>query len=259
MSGDTLGDRMKLYEQVTRTVLPPHSLTVLRVDGRAFHSYLRSASKPYDVGFLADMQAVGAAMCQELSGAVFAYGQSDEVSVLLSDLGPQSQPWFGGVAQKMASVAAGLATAALINRRGTAGRPHFDARVFTLPTAVEVGNYFVWRQRDAVRNSVSMAAQARFSHRQLHGRSSTDMQAMLLAEHGICWDDYPEETKLGWVVTRSVREGEVRYTDKRSGVEQVTTAVRTFWEAGAAPRFTVGEGFLAGQFDHGYAERAHTA
>lgn len=250
MSGDLLGDRMKEYEQVTRTVLPPHSLTVLRVDGRAFHSYLRSATRPYDLGFLADMQAVGADLCRELDGAVFAYGQSDEVSVLLSDRESQSQAWFGGVAQKMASVAAGLATAALIARRGPAGRPHFDARVFTLPTAVEVGNYFIWRQRDAVRNSVSIAAQARFSHGQLHGRNSTGMRAMLLAEHGINWDDYPEETKLGWVVTRSVREGEVRYTDRRFGAEQVTTAVRTFWEAGPAPQFTVGEGFLADQLDH---------
>lgn len=239
MSTDTLGDRMKSYEQVTRTVLLPHSWTVLRVDGRAFHAYLRRADKPFDLDFIRDMQLVGADLCREVSGVVYTYGQSDEISLILSDVDQQSQPWFGGVAQKMASVAAGVATASLIGQRGWSGRPHFDARVFTLPSVVEVANYLIWRQRDAVRNSISMAAQAKFSHAALHGKNSNDMQEMLWAEHGVNWNDYPDECRRGWVVTRAVREGEVTFTDRRTGVVQTTTALRTFWEPGPAPHFTV--------------------
>lgn len=242
---DSLGDRMKSYEAVTRTVLLPHSYTVLRVDGRAFHSYLRSAAKPFDFDFMADMGDVAGVLCREVCGAVFAYGQSDEISVLLSDVEPQSQPWFGGVVQKMASVAAGIATATLITRRGNKGLPHFDARVFTLPSVTEVANYFVWRQRDAVRNSVSMAAQAKFSPRQLHGVNSDQMQDMLWREHAVNWNDYPDEAKRGWVVTRSVREEPVTFTDKRTGEDTSTLAERMFWEVTAAPHFVCGEGFLA--------------
>lgn len=239
MSGltDSLGDRMKSYERVTQGILLPHSYTILRVDGRAFHSYLRNVTKPYDLDFLADMQIVGADLCREVSGTIFAYGQSDEISLLVSDIEAQSQPWFGGVVQKMASVAAGVATASLTNQRGTQGRPHFDARVFTLPSMAEVRNYFIWRQRDAVRNSISMAAQAKFSAKQLHGVSTDRMQEMLWM-HGINWNDYPDEAKRGWLVTRNVREAEVVYVDKRTSEEQSVIAERTFWEAAAAPHFT---------------------
>lgn len=241
---DALGDRMKAYEAVTRAVLLPHSYTILRVDGRAFHAYLRKASKPFDYAFAADMVTVGTKLCREVSGAVFAYGQSDEISLLITDLEPQSQPWFGGIVQKQASVAASLATAALIHRRGPEGLPHFDARVFTLPSAVEAGNYFIWRQRDAVRNSISMAAQAKFSPRQLHGADSNEMQEMLFQQHGINWNDYPDSAKRGWVITRLVREAEVSYVDKRTGETHTTTAERTFWEDGAAPHFVLDHGFL---------------
>lgn len=241
---DSLGDRMKSYEAVTRSVLLPHSYTILRVDGRAFHSYLRGAAKPFDFDFMADMGDVAGLLCREVSGAVFAYGQSDEISLLLSDVEPQSQPWFGGVVQKIASVAAGLATGALITRRGNRGLPHFDARVFTLPSVVEVANYFVWRQRDAVRNSISMAAQAKFSAKQLHEVNSDQMQDLLWREHGINWNDYPDEAKRGWVVTRSVREAPVSFVDRRTDETVETVAERTFWEVTAAAHFVCGEGFL---------------
>jgi Uncharacterized conserved protein len=238
MTGDSLGDRMKSYEAVTRSVLLPHSLTVLRVDGRAFHSYLRRAEKPYDFGFMADMQGVAEDLCREVSGTVFAYGQSDEISLVISDVDPQSQPWFGGVVQKMASVAASVATAGLISRRSAEGRPQFDARVFTLPSWVEAANYVIWRQRDAVRNSISMAAQAKFSQRQLHGVPTDQMQQLLWSHHGINWNDYPAEAKRGWVLTREVREAEVSYVDKRTGETQEAVAERTFWEV-SSPHLTV--------------------
>lgn len=236
MIGDSLGDRMKTYEAVTRAVLLPHSLTVLRVDGRAFHSYLRRAEKPYDFDFMADMQAVAEALCREVSGTVFAYGQSDEISLLISDVDPQSQPWFGGVVQKMASVAASVATAALCSRRD--GSPQFDARVFTVPSWAEAANYVIWRQRDAVRNSISMAGQAKFSAKQLHGVPTDQMQQLLWSHYGINWNDYPDAAKRGWVLTREVREAEVSYVDKRTGTEQTTVAGRTFWEV-SSPHLTV--------------------
>jgi tRNA(His) 5'-end guanylyltransferase len=250
---DGLAVRMKAYENVSRAVLLPRAYAILRVDGRAFHTYLRDASKPYDLGFLADMQAVARDLCHEASGAVFAYGQSDEISVLLSDIEPRTQPWFGGVVPKIVSVAAGVATASLIARRGPDGRPHFDARVFSLPSLAEVVNYFVWRQRDAVRNSVSMAAQARFSPDELHGRSSGEMQEMLWARHGVNWNDYPPACRRGWVVTRIVREGEVTYTHKQTGTLHTTTALRSCWEARPAPRFVAGSDFFAAITSNGDA------
>jgi tRNA(His) guanylyltransferase len=189
-----------------------------------------------------------------MGGAVLSYQQSDEISVLLADFGSvHAQPWFGGVAQKMTSIAASVATREFNYRAASRAEfavPHcravFDARVFTIPDPVEVANYLVWRQRDAVRNSVSMAAQAHFPHKRLHGLNGGQMQELLWQEKGVNWNDYPGGAKRGRVCRRVTAEADVTYTDKRTLTEVSTTAMRSNWITGAAPTFTAQPGsFLA--------------
>lgn len=246
-----LGDRMKKYEAATKTVLPPRNYSIIRVDIRAAHTLLRHAAKPFDYDFMADMDATAVALCAEVQGAVLGYVQSDEISVLVCDFtGPNSQPWFGGGVQKQVSIAAATTTAAFNARRpaevATGRMATFDARVFTLPNAVEVANYFIWRECDAVRNSIAMAAQAKFSPRQLHGVNTGRMQEMLFAEHGINWNDYPDGAKRGRVVVKASGEREVTFTHKRTNEERTVTAVRSWWEAQPAPHFTTDpDGWLA--------------
>lgn len=259
MSDSTsLGDRMKAYEAVTRTTLPRRTYTLIRVDGRAFHSLLRRAEKPFDFGFMDCMDRVAEALCKEIAGAVFAYSQSDEISVLVTDFGSvHTEPWFGGTVQKMVSVAASVATAEFSLQAERASmtlglkidgtRATFDARVFTVPSAVEAANYFLWRQRDAVRNSVSMAAQANFSHKSLHGLNGNQMQERLWQEKGINWNNYPDGAKRGRVCQKVTAMQEVTFTHKRTQEEQTIEALRSWWESAAAPHFTAESGsFLAG-------------
>jgi tRNA(His) guanylyltransferase len=236
---DSLGNRMKAYERVTRTVLPPRTHTIVRADGRAFRTYLRDSVKPFDHDFVADMDGVATELCEQVGGAVFAYTQSDEISLLLTDFsGRDTQPWFGGEVQKIVSTVAAIATAALCARRP--GRPAtFDARVFTVADPVDVANYFVWRQRDAVRNSIAMAAQAHFPHQRLQGVHSGGMQELLWSEAGVNWNDYPAGIKRGRVVTKVHGEREFAYTHGRTGQERTVTALRSWWEVRDAPHFTV--------------------
>lgn len=245
MSDSTsLGDRMVAYERPWKQVLPRRSYVVARLDGRAFHSHLRGADKPFDMGFIEDMGHVAIALCEEISGAVFAYHQSDEISVLIYDQGPNAEPWFGGELQKVVSISASVATAALGARRP--GRPLFDSRAFVLPNPVEVANYFLWRQRDAVRNSVAMAAQAVFPHKRLQHVSSGGMQEMLHAEAGINWNDYPVACRRGQVAVKRSGEKEVTFTHKRTGDVETVKALRSWWEVEGAPHFTLEPGgFLA--------------
>lgn len=236
-----LGDRMKRYEATTRTLLPRRTYAIIRVDIRAARSYLRGAIKPFDEAFMADMDAVAEALCAEVSGAAFAYTQSDEISILITDFGSHgTEPWFGGVAAKQQSVSASLATAVLNERR--AGRALFDSRAFTISDPVEVANYFLWRQRDAVRNSISMAAQAVFPHKRLHGVNSGGMQELLWAEKGINWNDYPDGCKRGRVAVREVGERETSYVDKRTNETVSGMAVRSWWQTSGAPNFTTEPG-----------------
>jgi tRNA(His) 5'-end guanylyltransferase len=242
---------MKGYEAATRYELPRRTYTILRVDGRAFHSYLRGADRPFDLVFMNQMDAVAADLCQEISGSAFAYAHSDEISVLVTDFGSvHSEAWFGGGVQKMASVAAACATASLNRARWTDYSNFrlatFDARVFTIPDPVEVANYFVWRQRDCVRNSIAMAAQAHFSHKRLHGLNGGEMQELLWQEKQVNWNDYPDGAKRGRVCQRVTAPEEVTYTDKRTEQEHTIEAIRSHWLSSAAPHFKAEAGsFLA--------------
>ncbi|TMR10105.1 hypothetical protein ETD86_40995 [Nonomuraea turkmeniaca] len=237
-----LGDRMKTYERVTRTTLPRRTYTIVRVDGRCFRTFLRHAEKPYDDAVVFAMDAVGKALCKQMSGAAFAYTQSDECSVLLTDFATaQTQPWFGGVVQKIASVAASIAAVAFNEQYGLDyddATATFDGRVFTIPDAQEVAAYFLWRQRDCVRNSITMAAQAHYSHQQLHRKTTSDMQEMLWSEHRINWDHYPAEVKRGRVCVRRASLEDIIYTDQRTQQETETQAMRSTWQIQAAPSFT---------------------
>lgn len=72
----------------------------------------------------------------------------------------------------------------------------FDARCFNIPKE-EVTNCILWRQQDATRNSISSAGQAHFSHKQLEGLNSNQIQELLFREKGINWNDYPTKFKRG--------------------------------------------------------------
>lgn len=201
---------MKRYEHATRDYLPPRTATILRVDGRAFHTLLRGAAKPFDEDVMHYMGSVAMSLCQDIAGAQFAYQQSDEVSVLITDYqGVNTQPPLGGNIQKLVSTAASKASVTYNFQRGLDGPLHmnnlatFDARVFTLPNPVEVANYFLWRQQDATRNSISMAAQSMFSHRELQYLNVCQLQDKMFTERGVNWSEYPDKCKRGQVCYRN--------------------------------------------------------
>lgn len=237
---DALGARMKSYELETRTTLPERSWTLIRLDGRAFHTYLRGARKPFDYGFAADMQETAKFLCSEISGAVFAYTQSDEISILVQDFfAENTQPWFGGEVQKIISVSASAATAKLnsLRTRPDGKFAMFDSRVFTLPSVEEVVQYFLWRQQDCIRNSVSMAAQANFSHKELHGKGQSAMVRML-EERGIEFDDeFPAHVRFGSSISQKLERKESIYTHKKTGEEHTVVADRKVWWARASSDF----------------------
>ena len=80
-------------------------------------------------------------------------------------------------------------------------RPQFDCRVFSVPNEIEAANCLIWRELDATRNSVSMAAQSMFSHKQLQGKSCSAMHEMLF-QNGTNWADYPAFFRRGTYVQR---------------------------------------------------------
>jgi tRNA(His) guanylyltransferase len=179
-------------------------------------------------------------------GAQFAFVQSDEISVLLTDFAtPQTEAWFDGNLQKICSVSASIATAhfnkAWLVRNvalGLGKTAYFDSRVWAIPQPGEVYNYFLWRQQDASRNSVSMTARAYFSHAVCKNKSGSVLQEMLFTEKGVNWNDLPIGFKRGRVILKVPEMNEVRFVDKRLGGEQITTVERGVWKSVEPPLFS---------------------
>lgn len=220
MGGDSLGDRMKRYEAVAGGSLMRRAPVIVRVDGKAFHSLTRGMRRPFDVEFVGCMNSAAIALMEEVQGAKLAYVQSDEISVVVCDYDTiQTEAWFGYRIQKVASIAASLATAAFteafrIRFPERQSRPLFDGRAFSLPDEDEVVNYLIWRQQDAVRNSIQATGHAHFSAKQLHQKNTAQIQEMLFAEKGINWSDTPTHLKRGFCVSRETHdvEGGTRHT-----------------------------------------------
>lgn len=211
---DALGERMKSqYEIRTRTFLPRRTYTILRLDGCHFHTLTRTCKRPYDEALSFCMQETTLALCEEIQGAKFAYTQSDEISVLLTDFDNiKTEAWFDGQVQKMCSVASSIATLnfnkstndyrqALKANHEAVGT--FDCRAFTIPDYVEVENYFIWRQQDASRNSINMLGQSLYSHKELQGKNTDQVQEMCF-QKGKNWNDVATIHKRGTVVHRDI-------------------------------------------------------
>jgi len=189
-----LAERMKRYEAVPDLYLTRRVPVIGRLDGKAFHTLTRDLAKPYDSTFTAIMQQTAFHLLEEIQGCKFVHTASDEISLLLTDYDTlATEPYFGYRLQKMCSIAAATASVFFSTKFGKTGL--FDARFFTIPEH-DVTNYFVWRQKDAARNSVSALAQSVFSHKELQSKSNNEMQDML-HDKGINWNNTPVFIKRG--------------------------------------------------------------
>lgn len=202
--GGALGNRMKRYEEVPKTLLVRRMPAIIRVDGKAFHSFTRGMTKPFDEELKNAMVAATKELCKEIQGAKIAYTQSDEISILVTDYEKiGTDAWFDYQVQKMASVSASIWSAYMNEfiRPYTKKIALCDSRVFNIPKE-EVNNYFLWRQQDATKNSISMVAQSLFSHGELQGLNGNQMQEKMFQERGINWNNLPTWQKRGLCVTK---------------------------------------------------------
>lgn len=264
---DQLGDRMKeRYEGASQTHLLRRVPVIIRIDGKAFHTFTRGFVRPFDDVLKSAMHATTKALCEQIQGCVFAYTQSDEITLVLTDYATiQTDAWFGYNVQKMTSIASSIATLAfnramkdavddfidvhtiekmdaegfhliidseeaekLYSRYNTALQRGalFDARVFSMPKD-EVCNCLIWRQQDATRNSIESVGQAYFSAKQLHGKSCNEIQDMLFTQKGINWNDYPTMFKRGSCCIKQHIEKEMEDPRNPGQIIQVTRRVWT--------------------------------
>ena len=224
-----LGDRMKLYEKSYKIRFTDRLPVILRLDGKAFHSLTRKCEKPFDEKVIKVMDLITVYLVSNIQGAVFSYTQSDEISILLYPWkNNESQAWFDNEMTKINTISAAMASAVGTQFWATAFGINtpvlFDARSFVLPED-EVTNYFIWRQKDWIRNSVQMLGRANFSQKQLHGKSN-DQIKLLLEQIGTPWEHLDLYLQRGRCVYRDDEGNEVLdkkiplFTDDREYIEK---------------------------------------
>ncbi|MGE3320386.1 MAG: tRNA(His) guanylyltransferase Thg1 family protein [Candidatus Berkiella sp.] len=243
MSNDSLGDRMKSYEDAFRTHLPIRMPVILRIDGKAFHSYTKGCQRPYDQNLVDVMNDTAKYLCEHVQGTQIAYVQSDEISLFLNNYKDiDTQSWFDNNLQKIVSVSAAMASSIFTSLSWKVFDKNkdkewdylpytpedikpafFDSRAWVVPEK-EVCNYFLWRQQDATRNSVQMLARSLYSHKECTDKNNSELQEMCF-QKGFNWNDLPTSQKRGrCIVKKTFSENAI---NKKTG--ETIPCVRSRW------------------------------
>ena len=264
---DDLGNRMKIfYEQVPKTKLIRRMPVIIRIDGKAFHTFTIGFHKPFDEILIETMQETTKYLCENIQGCVLGYTQSDEISLILVDYqNLNTSAWFDYEVQKMCSIAASMATMifnkifvdkvweyiAMQNfsltpqstefqkeqekyndalKKAKNKGAMFDARVFNIPKE-EVTNYIYWRQLDAIRNSIQMVGQSQFSHKELQNKTCNDIQNMLMVQRNINWNNFQSYLKRGSCVIKTPTKTKIVEDNIGENGEKKysTVMVRSVW------------------------------
>ena len=227
---DALGDRMKEnYENRSKTYLTRRTPCIIRLDGKAWHTFTRGFKRTFDKVLHEAMNDTVQYLCANIQGCKLGYTQSDEITLVLTDFDTiTTDAWFGYSVQKMCSIAASMATLAFNKAlqkhsatfvEAVAALQDFDTEkdyLVALQKAIpesELVNAVLWRQQDATRNAIQMLGQTYFSHKQLDHKNTDQIQEMLFSQKGINFNDMPTEFKRGvCCVRREIeRNGAIRH------------------------------------------------
>jgi tRNA(His) 5'-end guanylyltransferase len=254
-----LGDRMKEYESLTRFKLSKEYPMIIRLDGNAFHTFTRGFEKPFDKILREAMEETAKFLLENIPGSQCAYHQSDEISILVTNYQLSNrEPWFDNNINKIVSITSSMATLAfnrsflkkIKERIGIVDYNEariyaedsfvakmdaiengalFDSRVFILPKD-EVVNYFIWRQQDAIKNSISMVAQSLFSHKSLQGLNGPQMIKRMKDEKGIDYDKkYTVIERRGSITHRLKPMEQTKVIRMKNGIEKEIRFTRSNW------------------------------
>jgi tRNA(His) 5'-end guanylyltransferase len=206
---DALGDKLKEYEMVEAGRRCMKGLPIVaRLDGRAFSSFTKGLARPYDIRMSAAMVETTKYLVAT-TGALIGYCQSDEISLLYFVEADGVEDYaFSGRFQKLTSILASTASVmfyseVIKNIPEKADKlPVFDCRIMQLPTKEIAAECFKWRELDATKNAVSMAAHSMIPHKELEGLKGWQKQELMFSRFGVNFNDYPVFFKRGTYVRK---------------------------------------------------------
>ena len=225
---------MRAYEEALDQKIPPGIWPVVRLDGRSFTKLTEDLAmdKPFDVRFRDAMIATAKSILESGFRAIYAYVESDEISVLFS----AKDPTFNRKMRKWLSSLAGQASATFTHTIGHPGV--FDARICPFPNVEIILDYFSWRQSDSRRNSLNsycywLMRQDNHNPRQATKKlekASLEEKIMLLRSYGINHKEIPSWQRNGVAMAWTQVEKEGFNPKKQQTVVVKRNAIETFLE-----------------------------
>lgn len=217
MNFKNLEDKCQYYRSLTDYRICGNNNILVMLDGKNFSTLIKNNfKKPFDDEFIDMMDKTALFLCNSVQGVKFAYTQSDEISLLITDYDtPETDTPFGGRICKLQSILASLATSEfnrwfIINNLTKAGGEmspitdisnmklcQFDCKVWTVPNQNDAIAWFLYRQLDCIKNSKQQTAQTYIPHKELLNHDA-DEQIKMLNDSGIAdWNMFDDKYKYG--------------------------------------------------------------
>ena len=214
MKFDSLEDKCLYYRGLTDYRLQGNNDIIVMLDGKNFSTLIKNNfKKPFDDDFINMMNKTAKFLCNNVQGVKFAYVQSDEISLLITDYDtPDTDTPFGGRLCKLQSILAALATSEfnrwfILNKCRGAEFPEevienmkmaqFDCKAWTVPNQNDAYAWFLYRQLDCIKNSKQQTAQTYLPHKDLLNHSADEQIEMLFNRKGINWNTFIPDYRLG--------------------------------------------------------------
>lgn len=214
-----LAKAMKEMERASRTFLTNEMPIVVRVNGRPFPQADKNITQPPETIHQKAMKNTMLALCHHIQDCCLGYTFGNEISFLLFRQDGKGV-WFDGDTEKITSSVAGLATLTfykeLAQCANKANKKHcdettiqkfyFTATAFNLPLK-SVDDYFLWRQNECIRKSVTLAAitLAGMDSQKIQGKQIPQL-LKILQTNATPWESLPMQNRYGLFAVQKKRE-----------------------------------------------------
>lgn len=267
MHFNTLKEKCEFFRGLSDYRIMPNGYAIIMLDGRSFSRLIKNKyKKPFDDTFINMMNETAKYLVQNIQGAKFAYVQSDEISILVTDFDtPSTDSLFGNRLCKIQSICAAMAASkfnqlALENEIKKYLSPEtasyddlyklvesqrlveFDCKAWSVPDYNTAFCHFLWRQNDCTRNSKQQAAQSYLSHKELMNLEADKQIELLKEREGIDWNTaYNDGEKYGRLIYKEKRVFKnLLPQDPNASVSVMVEQeyVRNVWESHYATQFS---------------------
>lgn len=249
----SLKEKCYAYQQEVNYFLDSEKYILAHIDGRSFSKMIKNKfKKPFDDVFINAMNETAIYLCKSVQGCIFAYTQSDEISLIIRKNDPEGDVFFDGRMCKMQSIIASLATSRFtqvmmenllktvptcassenvidmcIDAVKNSPLYQFDCKVWNVDSANDAMAWILFRNIDCVRNSKQQTAQTYLPHKKLMSLNTDEQISLLKQEKNVDWNDFDDGKKYGRFIKKTEKVFAMNEADKYENASYT----RHVWEA----------------------------